>query len=121
MRILQLLTHKLHGFDRIHVGEVLAQDPHTVQRGLVLQQVVATGTAGHDVHGGEYALVGQAAIELQLHIARTLELFEYHLVHLRTRVGQRRGQNGETTAVFDVASGTEEAFRLLQGIGIDTT
>ncbi len=36
MRILQLLADELHGLDRIHVGEILAQDPHTVQRGLVL-------------------------------------------------------------------------------------
>ena len=58
---------------------------------------------------------------MQLHVAGTLELFENHLVHLRACLGQSRGNDGEATAVLDVTGGTEEAFGLVQGVGIDTT
>ena len=52
----------VHGFDGCHVGEVLAENPHTIQSGLVVKQVVAAGAAGDYVHGGEDALVGQSAV-----------------------------------------------------------
>ena len=59
-----------------------AENPHAVQCLLVLQQVVAAGAGGNDVDSWEDTLVGQVAVELQLHITRTLEFFEDNLVHL---------------------------------------
>ena len=49
-------VHRLH---RIHVGNVLTQNPHTVESGLVLQQVVATGRRSHEVDSREDALVAE--------------------------------------------------------------
>ena len=79
---MQTVFYEVHGFYRIHVGKVLAENPHAVQCLLVLQQVVAAGAGGNDVDSREDTLVGQVAVELQLHITRTLEFFEDNLVHL---------------------------------------
>lgn len=35
---------EIHGFDGVHIGEELAQYPHTVESLLVVQQVVTAGT-----------------------------------------------------------------------------
>ena len=42
--LLQTVFHEIHCFDRIHVRQVFAEDPHTVERSLIKQQVVATST-----------------------------------------------------------------------------
>ena len=47
--LLQTVFYEVHGFYRIHVGKVLAENPHAVQCLLVLQQVVAAGAGGNDV------------------------------------------------------------------------
>ena len=48
---LQTVFYEVHGFYRIHVGKVLAENPHAVQCLLVLQQVVAAGAgAVSDTH-----------------------------------------------------------------------
>ena len=64
--LLQTVFYEVHGFYRIHVGKVLAENPHAVQCLLVLQQVVAAGAGGNDVDSREDTLVGQVAVELQL-------------------------------------------------------
>ena len=53
-----------HGFEWGHVGEEFAENPHAIQGGLVVEQVVAACGAGDDVHGREDALVGEHAVEL---------------------------------------------------------
>ena len=119
--LFELALHVGHGLKRIHVGEYLAQHPHTAQRAVVLQEVVAACARHDEVDGREDALVGQGAVELEFHVAGAFKLFKNHFVHLRTRVDEGRGNDGERTAAFDVARGTEEAFGFLQGVGVDTT
>ena len=58
-----------------------AQHPRAVHHVARQQQVFAAGSRGDHVYGRVYALVGQLAVQLQLHVARTLELLEDHLVH----------------------------------------
>lgn len=79
---LHAFLDKLHCFDRVAVGKEAAENPHTVERFLAEQQVVAAGGGGHDVDCGEDTLVGKLAVELQLHVARSLEFLEDDLVHL---------------------------------------
>ena len=62
---------------------------------LVEQQVVAAGAGGNDVDSREDTLVAQVAVELQLHVTRTLEFFEDNLVHLRAGVNQGSGDDGQ--------------------------
>ena len=69
-----------------------------------------TGAARHRVDGREDAPVGEIAVELELQIAGAFELLEDHLVHLGTRIDQRRRENRKRAAAFDIASRAEEAF-----------
>ena len=66
--LLQAVFHKIHGFYRVHVGQVFTQNPHTIQSLLVLQQVVTARAGSNDVDSGEDALVGQVAIPYCLYL-----------------------------------------------------
>ena len=56
---------------------------------------------------------------MRLHVAGSLELFEDHFVHAAARVHESRGHDRQRPALFDIAGGSEESFRPLQGIGVD--
>lgn len=79
---LHTVLDKLHCLDRSAVGEEPAENPHAVDGVLAEEQVVASSARRDDVDGREDAFVRQLAVELQLHVASALELFENHLVHL---------------------------------------
>ena len=119
--MLHALVDGVHRLHRIHVGNILTQNPHTVEGGLVLQQVVATSRRSHEVDSREDALVAERAVELKLHVAGSLELLEDHLVHLAACIDEGSGDDGERAASLDVAGSSEETLRFLQGIGVDTT
>ncbi len=57
-----------------------------------------------------HALVHQPAVEVQLHVARALELFKDHIVHPRACLHQRRGDDRQRAALFNV--GAEPKKRL---------
>ena len=63
---------------------------------------------------GQTALVDEAPVEVQLHVARALELFENHFVHTAAGVDQRGGENRQAAAFLNVASCSEETLRLVQ-------
>src|SRR5688572_23362143 len=98
----------------------LAENPDLLQLILARDQLFTTRTRTVDVDCREDTLFGDAAIEVDFGVTRTLELFVDHIVHARTGIDQRRCENGQRPAFLDIASGTEEALRTLQGIRIDT-
>ena len=57
--MLHALVGGVHCLHRIHVGNILTQNLHTVEGGLVLQQVVATSRRSHEVDSREDALVAE--------------------------------------------------------------
>ena len=57
---------------------------------------------------------------MDLHVAGALELLVNHLVHLRTRVHERRGNDREAATFLDIPGCTKETFRPMQSIGVDT-
>ena len=63
-----------------------------------------------DVDGGEYALLGDAPIQMDLAVAGTLEFLVDHVVHLRAGIDQRGGEYREAAALLDVARRAEEAL-----------
>ncbi len=115
------LLQKLHSLDGGEVGEMVAEDHRTGQNIGLDEEVVAAGGGGGKVDGGEDALVGEAAIELELHIAGALELLEDDVVHLGAGFGECGGDDGERTATLDIAGRTEEALGFLERIGLDAT
>ena len=66
------------------------------------------------------AVPREPASPASIHDAGALEFLEDNVIHLGTGLGKGRGQDGEGTAVLDVAGGTEEALGLLEGVRIDT-
>ena len=115
------VLQELHGLNRCHVGEVVAECPNSCQGAFVDQEVVSTCARSHNVDGREDALVRQATVELELHVAGSLEFFEDDFIHLGTCVDESGGQNGQRATVFNLTGGTEETFGLLQGIGFNAT
>ena len=72
-----------------------------------------------NIDGRVDALLGDLALEVQLHVARALELLVDHLVHLGSGVDQRRRDNGQAAAFLDVSRRAEETLRPFQGMRID--
>ena len=94
-RVRHSAVNSVHGLYRIHVADEFAQYPHAVERGLVLQQIVAAGARSHEVDSWEDALVAERSVELQLHVTRAFEFLENHFVHLAARVDEGRCDDGE--------------------------
>ncbi len=117
----QTIAEELHCLNRIHVRQMVAQNPHSAQSVFVDKQVVATSAAQIDVDSRIDAFVRELAVELQLHVAGAFELFKNNLVHLRAGFGQGCCQNGERASVLDVAGSSKEAFRLVKCVCIDTS
>src|SRR5690606_31986336 len=85
------------------------------------EHLFATRAGCIDVDSREDTLVGELPRQAQFHVARALELFEDHFVHLRTGLDECGGDDGERAALFDVARRTEESLRRVQRRRVDTT
>ena len=72
-----------------------------------------------DVDRRENPLIHQPTVQMDLHVARAFEFFENDFIHSATGIDQRRGDNGQTAAIFDVARRAEKLLRFMQRVGID--
>src|SRR5262245_17861724 len=66
-----------------HLRQPATQRVHTVELVRSEQLLLAPRSARRDVDRGIDALLGEAAIELDLAVTRALELLEDHVVHAR--------------------------------------
>jgi len=71
------------------------------------------------MNGGKDALLGEAAIEMEFHVAGAFELLEDDLVHAALGVDEGGGDDGEGAAFLDIAGGAEEFFGPCEGLGLD--
>jgi len=58
---------------------------------------------------------------VHLHVSGALEFLINDLVHSRTGLDERGGNDGQRPALFDVSCSAEESLWPMQGIGINTT
>ena len=116
----QLIRQQLHRFNRRQRIQHLAQNPGPLQVFLRNQQLFLTSTGALNIDRREHTLIDQLAIQNHFHVARALELFEDHFIHPRTGIDKRRSNDRQRTALFDIASRTEEPLRPLQRIRIHT-
>src|SRR3954447_15482475 len=79
--VLHLVEKELHRVDGAHLHEDPAKHPHLGERALLDQQLFLAGAGLADVERREDALVGDLAVEDDLAVTGTLELFEDDLVH----------------------------------------
>ena len=64
MGLNQTVANSIHCFDGVHLCNILAHNPHAVQRGLILQQIIATSRRLYQVEGREHTLVREHAVKL---------------------------------------------------------
>src|SRR5208283_2504126 len=111
---------KLHGLDRRERAEHFAQNPNAAQLVGRKQEFVFTSAGALNIDGREHTLIGEAAIEIDFHVACALELFKDDVVHAAAGINQGGGDDGERAPLFDVAGGGKEAARALEGVSVNT-
>ena len=84
------------------------------------QQIFPSGAGTVEVDCGEDAAFGKFAVEMDFHIARTLEFFVNDVVHARAGINERGGDYGERTAVFYISRTAEEPLGGVERAGVDT-
>lgn len=77
-------------------------------------------TALVDVYGREYALFGELAVKVYLHVACALEFLVNYIVHAAAGLDEGGSNYGKAASVFDVAGSAEEALGLMQRSRIHT-
>src|SRR6185437_1924049 len=118
--VLHLVEQELDRRQLIHGMQELAQDPHLGELTLVGNELLLAGPGTVDVDGREHALLGDAAVQVDLAVAGALELLVDHIVHLRAGIDQGSRENREAAAFLDVARGAKEALRPLQRVRVHT-
>ena len=99
----------------------LAKDPDLLKELWLDEEFLFSGAGAVDVDGRINPLLGQAALQVHLHVARALEFFVDDLIHARAGLNQGRGNDGERATLFDVPSRAKEALGPVQGVGVHTT
>src|SRR4051812_3128922 len=119
--LLDLVEQQLDGLLRLERREHPAQLDDDRQLVGRQEDLLLASARRVDVDRREDPLVRQPAVELEFRVPGALELLEDDRVHRRTGLDQRRGEDGQRAAVFDVAGGAEEALGRVQRRGVDTT
>src|SRR3989304_6026448 len=116
--MLYLVEQELHGLYRVQGLEHLAEYPDPVELFLGKEQVFFPRAGLVEVDGREYPPLGELPVEDDFHVAGSLELLEYDLVHAAARVDKGRRHDGEAPALFDVPGGAEEPLGLVQRVRV---
>src|SRR5690606_25313236 len=111
----QPVDDQFGGFGSVHVVGELADGPDEAQFFLAEEQLLPAGAGALDVDGGEDAALGQAPVQVQLHVAGALEFLVNDVVHAAARVHQGGADDGEAAPFLQVAGGAEEPLGLVEG------
>lgn len=84
------------------------------------QEFFLAGAAALNIDRGIHSAVNQMAVEMQFHVACSLELFKNHFVHAASGINQSGRNDREASVAVNIAGGAEEAFRLVERIRIHT-
>src|SRR5262245_44339900 len=109
------LNQPFHRRLRRHLTQTTTQRVHAVDLIRTEQLLLATRAARPNVDRRIDALLREAAVELDLAVARALELLEDHVVHARPRLDDRRRddrQRSAAGALRDRSRRAKECFRL---------
>jgi len=98
----------------------LSQKPHCLQLFGIEQKFLFSRTRLIDLKSGEDPFFCQLSIEVQFHVAGSLELLEDYLIHTAARINKRRSYYGKTAALLDVSSSAKESLGMMQGRRVDT-
>ena len=117
---MQVAHEGFHGLDGGKFVELLAEDDDAGQLVGVVKVFLPPGGGFGDVDGREDTLVGDGAVEMDLHVARPFEFLENKVIHAALGLDQGRGHDGQAAAFLRVARRAEKFFRLHEGLRVDT-
>src|SRR5918997_1608313 len=109
--LLELLDQELYFLRAVERVEDAADLPDPLGLGRLHQELFLARRGVLDVDGRVDPAVRQLPVEPELHVARALEFLEDDLVHPAPRLDERGRQDGQGTAVLDVACRPEELLR----------
>src|SRR5579885_264308 len=119
-RLRHLVENELGNVAAVEHARRAPQHPDLAHLDFAEQQLFVARTRALDVDGREDARFGEFAGQVELHVARALELFEDHVVHLGAGLDERGSDDGERTALFDFARRAEEPLRFMERGRIQT-
>jgi hypothetical protein len=99
----------------IYHADYTPEQPHLFQRVLVQKKLLPPCAARHNVYRREDSPLRQFSIQMELHVASSLELLIYEVIHAATGIHEASGYYSDTSTLICVAGGAEEAFRGMQG------
>src|SRR5580765_732038 len=99
---LELVQQELHALDGVELRECLAKEPDFLKLVLLEEQLFFPGPRLLDVDSRKDALVHQPAVEVNLHVAGSLELLEDDVVHPAAGIDDGGGHDRQRAALFDV-------------------
>src|SRR5262245_59908995 len=117
--LLELREQGLHRLERLAVGHLPAEPPDLLELGLGKQQFLPAGAGADEVERREDPAVGELALQVELHVARALELLEDDVVHPRAGLDELRSADGQRAALLHGAGGAEKAAGTLERGGVD--
>src|SRR5260370_1112447 len=77
----ELVDQQLHALDRRQWVQYPAEDPHAVELFFRQQKLFLAGAGFRDIDGREHSFIHQLAVQMDFHVAGTLELFENDVIH----------------------------------------
>lgn len=104
LALTKLVQQKFHTVRHSHLHQNPAQDPHLGKAVFVNQQFFFARSGTSNVNGREQTLVGKFAIKDNFRIAGTFEFFKNNFIHTGAGINQRRGDNRQRTALFNVSA-----------------
>src|SRR5690606_22370081 len=98
-----------------------AEHPQLLQFLLREKQLLPARSRSAQIDRRENSPLRQSPIQMHFQVSGPLKLFVNHVIHPGTRLHQRRSQNGETSALFDVSGCSEKSLGAVKGGGIDSS
>src|SRR5947208_12843167 len=117
----KLVEEEFGRLELVHAEKQLPQDPDFRKDVGLYQQFFTSSARAIHVDRRVHAFLRHAAIQVDLRVAGALEFLVDHVIHARAGVDERRRDDGERSAFFDVACRAEETLGPLQGIRVDAT
>src|SRR5690606_27332499 len=96
------------------LGHRFADGPKNIEMMFRNEQFFFPGSGTADVDGRENSPFRQRTIQMKFHIARSFKFLVNHVVHPRTGINERRCQNRQAAAFFNIAGRSEEPFRTVE-------
>src|SRR5581483_6846124 len=119
LRLHQAIHHQLYAVRRANLCQHATHQPDLLERLLVKQELLAPGPAANHIDRREDTPIGKLAIQVDLQVARALELFVNHVIHAAAGINEAGGEDRQAAAFLDIARRPEKALRRVECDWVD--